>query len=34
MEISSEKPLEELQPEELEALWTQAKRKLQAGGKR
>ena len=28
MEIDSEKPLEELKPEELEALWTEAKRKL------
>ncbi|MGC1422848.1 MAG: nucleoside triphosphate pyrophosphohydrolase [Terracidiphilus sp.] len=28
MEIVSEKPLEELKPEELEALWTEAKRKL------
>ncbi len=30
MEIASEKPLEELQPAELEALWTEAKRKLAA----
>ena len=28
MELSSEKPLEELKPEELEALWAEAKRKL------
>jgi XTP/dITP diphosphohydrolase/ATP diphosphatase len=28
MELSSEKPLEELKPEELEALWVDAKRKL------
>ena len=34
MEISSEKPLEELEPAELETLWTEAKRKLQAGEKR
>ncbi|HVZ84099.1 MAG TPA: nucleoside triphosphate pyrophosphohydrolase [Terracidiphilus sp.] len=30
MEQASEKPLEELKPEELEALWAQAKRKLAA----
>jgi len=28
MEIASEKPLEDLQPAELEALWVDAKRKL------
>jgi MazG family protein len=28
MELASERPLEELSPEELEALWAQAKRKL------
>jgi XTP/dITP diphosphohydrolase/ATP diphosphatase len=28
MELASERPLEELAPEELEALWTQAKKKL------
>ena len=28
MEVNSEKPLEELKPEELEALWAEAKRKL------
>jgi uncharacterized protein YabN with tetrapyrrole methylase and pyrophosphatase domain len=28
MEIASERPLEELAPEELEALWAGAKRKL------
>jgi MazG family protein len=31
MELASEKPLEELSPDELESLWAQAKRKL-AGG--
>jgi XTP/dITP diphosphohydrolase/ATP diphosphatase len=31
MEMDSEKPLEELKPEELEALWVEAKRKLGAG---
>ena len=31
MERSSARPLEELRPEELEALWNQAKRKLAAG---
>jgi MazG family protein len=31
MEMDSEKPLEELKPEELEALWVEAKRKLAAG---
>ena len=30
MELDSEKPLEELMPEELEALWVEAKRKLGA----
>ena len=30
MELSSERPLEELRPEELEALWVEAKRKLGA----
>ncbi len=35
MEMDSEKPLEELKPEELEALWVEAKRKLagRGGGK-
>jgi hypothetical protein len=28
METASDRPLEELAPEELEALWAQAKRKL------
>lgn len=28
MEMNSEKPLEDLKPEELEALWVEAKRKL------
>jgi XTP/dITP diphosphohydrolase/ATP diphosphatase len=31
MELASERPLEELSPEELEALWAQAKRKLAEG---
>jgi XTP/dITP diphosphohydrolase/ATP diphosphatase len=31
MEVASSRPLEELPPEELEALWAQAKRKLAAG---
>ncbi len=31
MEMDSEKPLEELKPEELEALWVEAKRKLAVG---
>ena len=30
MELTSEKPLEELKPEELEALWVEAKRRLAA----
>jgi XTP/dITP diphosphohydrolase/ATP diphosphatase len=30
MEMDSKKPLEELKPEELEALWTEAKRRLAA----
>jgi len=30
MEMDSKKPLEELKPEELESLWTEAKRKLAA----
>ena len=32
MEMDSEKPLEELKPEELEALWAEAKRKLAKSG--
>lgn len=32
MELSSEKPLEDLKPEELEALWVEAKRKLANSG--
>lgn len=32
MELSSEKPLEDLRPEELEALWDEAKRKLADSG--
>ncbi|MGB0066152.1 MAG: nucleoside triphosphate pyrophosphohydrolase [Terracidiphilus sp.] len=32
MELASPRPLEELSPNELEALWTQAKRKLAAEG--
>lgn len=32
MELSSEKPLEDLKPEELEALWVEAKRKLADSG--
>jgi XTP/dITP diphosphohydrolase/ATP diphosphatase len=31
MELAAERPLEELSPDELEALWAQAKRKLAAG---
>jgi XTP/dITP diphosphohydrolase/ATP diphosphatase len=31
MELASSRPLEELSPDELEALWAQAKRKLAAG---
>ena len=34
MEAAAEKPLEELKPEELEALWAGAKRKLAGEGKR
>jgi XTP/dITP diphosphohydrolase/ATP diphosphatase len=30
MELATEKPLEELSPDELEALWAGAKRKLAA----
>jgi XTP/dITP diphosphohydrolase/ATP diphosphatase len=30
MELASERPLEELAPDELEALWAQAKRNLAA----
>ncbi len=31
MELAAERPLEELKPQELEALWAEAKRKLAAG---
>jgi hypothetical protein len=31
MERAASRPLEELAPDELEALWTQAKQKLGAG---
>jgi XTP/dITP diphosphohydrolase/ATP diphosphatase len=32
MELASERPLEELSPDELEALWAAAKRKLAEAG--
>jgi XTP/dITP diphosphohydrolase/ATP diphosphatase len=32
MELATEKPLEELEPEELEALWAAAKKKLKSAG--